>query len=63
MGRACGPCITQEKPEEIKPLGRPRCGWEDKIEMHHNGIEWVGMVFIYLARYEDKWQAIVNSEV
>jgi len=31
--------------------------------MHRNGLEWDGMVFISLAQYEDKWQAIVNSEV
>jgi len=54
MGRACGTCITEEKPEEMKPLGRPRCGWEDKIEMHRNRIEWDDMVFIYLAQYGDK---------
>jgi hypothetical protein len=38
----------------MKPHGRPRRGWEDKIEMYHNGIEWDGMAFIYLAQYKDK---------
>jgi hypothetical protein len=45
----------------MKPLGRPRGVWEDKIEMHRNGIEWDCVAFSYLAQYKDKWQAIVNS--
>jgi len=44
----------------MKSLGRPRRGWEDKIEMHHNRIEWDGMAFI-LAQYKDKWKVIVKS--
>jgi hypothetical protein len=63
MGRACGACIREDKPEGMKPLGRPRHGWEDKIEIHFNGIEWDGMAFIYLAQYEGQWQAIVNCVV
>jgi hypothetical protein len=63
MGIACGTCITEEKPEEMKPLGRRTCGWEDKIEIPCDGMEWDGMDFIYVAQYEDKRQAIVNSEV
>jgi hypothetical protein len=34
MGRACGTCQEEEKPEGMKPLGRPRHGWEHKIKMH-----------------------------
>ena len=49
MCRACGTCIKEEKPAGMKPLGRARHEQEDKIEMHHNGIEWDGMAFIYLS--------------
>jgi hypothetical protein len=28
------------KPERKKPLGRPRCGWEDNIKRHIEVIGW-----------------------
>jgi hypothetical protein len=34
MGERSGVCrVLVEKPEGNKPLGRPRCRWEDNIKM------------------------------
>ena len=30
------------KPEGRRPLGGPRCGWEDNIELYLKVIEWGG---------------------
>jgi len=30
--------IFVRKPEGKRPLGRPRCGWEDNIRMDHREI-------------------------
>jgi hypothetical protein len=40
--------ILVGKPEGTIPLGRPRCRWEDNIEMDlretgWNGMEWYGL--------------------
>jgi hypothetical protein len=48
------------KPEGKRPLGRPRCKWEDNIMMDHQevvcgGIDWIG-----LAQDRDRWQSLVN---
>jgi hypothetical protein len=34
--------ILVGKPEGKKPLGRPRCRWEDNIKMYLKRIEWGG---------------------
>jgi hypothetical protein len=31
------------KPEGRRPLGRPRCRWNDTVKMHHRDIGWGGM--------------------
>jgi hypothetical protein len=49
-----------ENPEGKRPLGRPRCRWEDNIKMD---LQEVGCGFfdhIDLAQDRDKWQALVN---
>jgi hypothetical protein len=38
----------------MKPFGRLKCGWEDKIGMHFNGTEWDGLAFVYLVQNEDQ---------
>jgi hypothetical protein len=35
--------ILLGKPEGKRPLGRPRCMWEDNIRMDFKGIGWGGM--------------------
>jgi hypothetical protein len=31
------------RPERVRPLGRPRCRWEDNIETDLRDIGWGGM--------------------
>jgi len=45
------------KPEEKRPLGRPRHRWEDNIKV---GLQELGMDWIKLAQDRDRWQALVN---
>jgi len=49
------------KPEGKRPLGRPRCRWEDNIKMDLNEVGCGGMDLIELAQDRDKWQAFVNA--
>ena len=48
------------KPEGKRPLGRPRCRWEDNIKMGlreiGRGIEWINV-----AQVRDRWRALVNT--
>jgi hypothetical protein len=49
------------KSEEERPLGRPRCRWEDNIKMDLQelgcgGVDWIG-----LAQDRDRRRAIVNE--
>jgi hypothetical protein len=44
-----------------RPLGRPRCRWEDNIKMDLQevgcgSIDWIG-----LTQDRDRWQALVNA--
>jgi hypothetical protein len=48
------------KPDEMRPLGRPRRGWEN-IRMHIREIEWAGVEWIHLAQDRDQWRALVNT--
>ena len=44
--------ILVGKPERRKPLGRPRRGWKDNIEMDLKEVGWVGMEGSMLLRVE-----------
>jgi hypothetical protein len=53
--------VLMGKPEEKRPLGRPRCRWEDNIKMglqegRCGGMDWIG-----LAQDRDRWRAPVNA--
>jgi hypothetical protein len=52
--------ILVGKPEGKRPLGRPRCRWEDNIKINFREIGWGGMDWIDLAQDMDKWRALVN---
>ena len=48
------------KPEGKRPLGRPRCRWEDNIKMDLQEVGCGGMDWIKLAQDRDRWLALVN---
>jgi hypothetical protein len=52
-----------EKLEGKRPLGRPRCRWEDNIKMVIREIGWAGMDWIDLAQDMDQWRALVNTVI
>ena len=48
------------KPEEKRPLGRPRCRWKDNIKMDLQEVECGSTDWIELSQNRDRWQAFVN---
>jgi hypothetical protein len=52
--------ILVGRPEERRPLGRPRCRWEDNIKMDLRETGLGDVDWINLAQDRDKWQALVN---
>jgi hypothetical protein len=54
--------ILVVKPEEKRPLGRPRRRWVNNIKMDHTEIGWDCMVGIDLAQDRDQWSALVGNE-
>jgi hypothetical protein len=49
------------KPEERRPLGRPRRRWEDNIKINLQEVGWAGMDEVSLAEDRDRWRAVVNA--
>jgi len=58
--RGCIYRILVKKPEGKRPLGRPRCRWEDNIKMDLQEVGCASMDGIKLALVRDRWQALVN---
>jgi hypothetical protein len=52
--------ILVGKPEANRPLGRPKCRWENNIRMDLKETEWEGMYWIHLAQDRGHWQALLN---
>jgi hypothetical protein len=52
--------VLMGKPEGKRPLGRPRCRWEDGIRMDLREIGWGSVDWIQLAGDRDQWRAPVN---
>jgi hypothetical protein len=48
-------------PEGRRPLGRPRCRWEEKIKMDPQEVGWGGMDWIDMAQDRDRWRALVSA--
>jgi hypothetical protein len=46
-----------------RPLGRPRCRWEDSIKMDLRELEIDGANWIRLAQVRIQWRAFVNTVV
>jgi hypothetical protein len=62
MGDKRNACrILVGKPEEKRPLRKPRRRWETNIRMDLREIGWRGMDWIDLAQDRDQWRALVNT--
>jgi hypothetical protein len=53
--------VLTRKPEGKRPLGRPRCRWEDGIRMDPRYIGWGSVDWVQLAQNRDRWRALVNT--
>jgi hypothetical protein len=51
------------RPEGKRPLGRPRCRWDDNIKLDLREIGINGANWIQPAQDRVKWQAFVNMEM
>jgi hypothetical protein len=49
------------KPEGKRPLVRPRCRWEDGINMDLEDIGWGYVQWIHLAQDRDRCRDVVNA--
>jgi len=49
------------EPGRKRPLGRPRCRWEDNIKNDLQEVGYGGMDWIELAQGRDRWQVCVNA--
>jgi hypothetical protein len=48
-------------PEGKRPLGRPKCRWEDGIRMDIREIGLGDVDWILLAQERDRWRAVVSA--
>jgi hypothetical protein len=51
------------KPEERRPLERPRRRWEDNIKMDLREVGWRGIGWIDLAQDRDRWRALAHTVI
>jgi hypothetical protein len=49
------------KPEGKRPLGRPRCRWDDNMKMDLQKVGCGSMDWIELVQDRDRWRALVNA--
>jgi hypothetical protein len=49
------------KPEEKRPLGRPRRRWEDNIKMDLQEVGGGGGDWMELAQDRDRWRTLVST--
>jgi hypothetical protein len=55
--------ILLGKPEEQRPIRRPKHRWEDNIKIDLQGVECGGTNWIELAQNRDRWRALVNAVI
>jgi hypothetical protein len=53
--------ILVGRPEGRRPLGRPRCRWEENIKMDLREIGFGDVDWINLAQDRKRWWALVNT--
>jgi hypothetical protein len=53
--------VLVEKREGKRPLGRPRCRWEDGIRIDIREIGLGDVDWIQLAQDMDRWRAVVSK--
>jgi hypothetical protein len=53
--------ILVGNPERKKPLGSPRCMWEENFKMNHKEIAWCEMDWNGLIQDRDHWRALMNT--
>ena len=53
--------ILVGKPEGKRQLVRPRCIWEDNIQMDLQEVGCGGMDWVELAQDRERWRALVNT--
>jgi len=69
MGRACGAygegrgvhTVLVGKPEERRPLGRPRHRWEDYIKMDLQEVRGGFGDWMELSQDRERWRALVST--
>jgi hypothetical protein len=49
------------KPEGKRPLGRPRCRWEDGIRLDRRETGLGGVDWFRLSQDRDRWWAVVSA--
>ena len=52
--------VVGRKPEGKRPLGRPRCIWEDNIKMDVQEEGWGAWAGLIWLSHRNRWQAVVN---
>ena len=53
--------VLVRKPEGKRPLGRPRCRWEDNTKMYLQEIGEGCGDWMELAQDRDRWRALVST--
>jgi hypothetical protein len=53
--------LLVEKPEEKRPLGRPRRRWVVNIRMDLGEVGWGDVDWIVLSKDRNRWRALVNA--
>jgi len=53
--------VLVRKPERKRPLGRPRCRWEDNIKMGLQEVRCGDMDWMELAQDWHRWRALVSA--
>jgi len=61
MGKRGAYMVSVGNPEGKRPIGRPRRGWEDNINVDLQEVGCRGMDWTDLAQDRNGWRALVNA--